>query len=199
MKKTTIEKRRKEIFEAALKVFSEKGFDKATLEEVADKVGVSKPAIYLYFKSKEDLFFSMIYDRVKDIEDELNEIIKMQTQAIKKIEALIVFKIKFFKKNLSFFKIMHNMEFKIVSLKSAPKFKKKFSNKYKKYINKISNIMQQCIDEGYLKNDDKYFYTFSLLGLINQNIFRFIILDNNDFSEDLSKKIYNQFLEGAKK
>lgn len=199
MKKTTMEKRRKEIFEAALKVFSDKGFDKTTLEDVADKVGLSKPAIYLYFKNKEDLFFSMIYDRIKDIEDKLKEIVKMQTQAIKKIESLIVFKTKFFKENLNFFKILHEMEFEIINLKSAPKFKKKFSNKYKKYINKISNIMQQCIDEGYLKNDDKYFYTFSLLGLINQNIFRFIILDNNDFSENLSKKIYNQFLEGAKK
>jgi len=199
VKKTTMEKRRKEIFEAALKVFSDKGFDKTTLEDVADKVGLSKPAIYLYFKNKEDLFFSMIYDRIKDIEDKLKEIVKMQTQAIKKIESLIVFKTKFFKENLNFFKILHEMEFEIINLKSAPKFKKKFSNKYKKYINKISNIMQQCIDEGYLKNDDKYFYTFSLLGLINQNIFRFIILDNNDFSENLSKKIYNQFLEGAKK
>ena len=199
MKKTTIEKRRKEIFEAALNVFSEKGFDKTTLDEVADKVGISKPAIYLYFNSKEDLFFSMIYDRVKDIEYELNEIIKMEDHAIKKIEALIVFKIKFYKKNLRFFKILHNMEFEIINLKSATKLKKKFLKRYKDYINKISNLMQQCIDDGYLKNEDKYFYTFSLLGLINQNILRFIIFDNNDLLEDLSKKIYNQFLKGAKK
>jgi|SRR5271155_4098467 len=44
------------IVESALQVFSEKGYHESTMEDVAKKVGVSKGALYLYFKSKEDLF-----------------------------------------------------------------------------------------------------------------------------------------------
>ena len=50
------EEARKRIVEAALRVFAEKGYHEATMEEVADKLGVSEGAIYLYFKSKRELF-----------------------------------------------------------------------------------------------------------------------------------------------
>ena len=45
------EDRPQEILEAALKVFAEKGFAAARLEEIAAKAGVSKGTIYLYFES----------------------------------------------------------------------------------------------------------------------------------------------------
>ena len=50
------EARPKEIVEAALSVFACDGFAGARLDDVADKVGISKGTIYLYFDTKEDLF-----------------------------------------------------------------------------------------------------------------------------------------------
>jgi TetR/AcrR family transcriptional repressor of nem operon len=44
------------IIETATRVFSEKGYHETTMEDVAEAMGVSKGAIYLYFGSKEDLF-----------------------------------------------------------------------------------------------------------------------------------------------
>ena len=44
------------IIEAALGVFAEKGYHETTIEDVADRLGVSEGAIYLYFKSKRELF-----------------------------------------------------------------------------------------------------------------------------------------------
>lgn len=46
---------RSRIAEAAAKVFSSKGYRDATMDDIAAELGVSKGAIYLYFKSKEDL------------------------------------------------------------------------------------------------------------------------------------------------
>jgi len=45
-----------EILDAALSVFAEKGFAAAKLTEIAQRAGVSKAALYLYFETKEDLF-----------------------------------------------------------------------------------------------------------------------------------------------
>jgi len=53
------ESRPEEILEAALHVFGEQGFARTRLEEVARRAGVSKGTLYLYFKSKEDLFREM--------------------------------------------------------------------------------------------------------------------------------------------
>jgi AcrR family transcriptional regulator len=49
-----------EILEAALDLFVEKGFAATRLEDVAQRAGVSKGTVYLYFDSKEDLFKAVI-------------------------------------------------------------------------------------------------------------------------------------------
>ncbi|MBF0112149.1 MAG: TetR/AcrR family transcriptional regulator [Desulfamplus sp.] len=53
------EQRRKQIMEAARKVFSAKGFSRATMEEIAGQAELSPGTIYLYFKNKEELHTSL--------------------------------------------------------------------------------------------------------------------------------------------
>ncbi|MGF7118617.1 TetR/AcrR family transcriptional regulator [Methanobacterium oryzae] len=43
------------IIQAAIKIFSKKGFHKSTMDEIAGEVGVSKATLYTYFKSKEEI------------------------------------------------------------------------------------------------------------------------------------------------
>ena len=53
--------RRTQILEAALEVFSTKGFHKATNKDIASAAGGMSPGlIYHYFKDKEDLFISLV-------------------------------------------------------------------------------------------------------------------------------------------
>jgi AcrR family transcriptional regulator len=54
------EDRPQEITEAAFSVFADKGYASARVEEVAQRAGVSKGLLYLYFKTKEELFKSVI-------------------------------------------------------------------------------------------------------------------------------------------
>lgn len=54
------EDRPQEITEAAFLVFAEKGYATARVEEVAKRAGVSKGLLYLYFKTKEELFKAVI-------------------------------------------------------------------------------------------------------------------------------------------
>jgi AcrR family transcriptional regulator len=54
------EARPAEIVEAALEVFAEKGFSAARIDDVAARAGISKGTLYLYFKSKEELFEAVV-------------------------------------------------------------------------------------------------------------------------------------------
>jgi AcrR family transcriptional regulator len=47
--------RREQIIDAALKIFSEKGYDGASIRDIAEEVGVSEGLMYHYFSSKEEL------------------------------------------------------------------------------------------------------------------------------------------------
>ena len=48
---------RQEIAEHAMALFVQKGFDRVTVAEVADSVGISEKTVFNYFPTKEDLFF----------------------------------------------------------------------------------------------------------------------------------------------
>ena len=53
-----------EILAAALKVFAEKGFAAARMEDIAKRAGVTKGTIYLYFPGKEDVFKQLVREAV---------------------------------------------------------------------------------------------------------------------------------------
>ena len=55
------------ILDAAQSVFAEKGYHEARMEDIAEKVGVSKRTLYLYFKNKEELFAAICTESVKTV------------------------------------------------------------------------------------------------------------------------------------
>ncbi|WP_319525381.1 TetR/AcrR family transcriptional regulator [uncultured Desulfosarcina sp.] len=53
------ERRRQQIMVAAKRVFTEKGFGKATMEDIAKEAELSPGTLYLYFKNKDELYASL--------------------------------------------------------------------------------------------------------------------------------------------
>jgi AcrR family transcriptional regulator len=68
------EERREAIMDAALSAFSDLGYTQATLNDVADRLGVTKGCLYHYFESKEQLLVELIRDRIScavEVDDDL--------------------------------------------------------------------------------------------------------------------------------
>ncbi len=63
-KKKITEKRREQIRNAALEVFTEKGYAAATIPEIAKAAGVATGTIYLYYPSKRELFVAVVKDMI---------------------------------------------------------------------------------------------------------------------------------------
>ena len=53
------ERRRQQIIVAAKRIFSAKGFNKATMEDIAQEAEISPGTIYIYFKNKDELYASL--------------------------------------------------------------------------------------------------------------------------------------------
>ena len=68
---------KKRIIAAGVEVMSEKGYSQTTMEDIAAHLGVSKGALYLYFKSKEDL----IVESAKNMQSHLSQLRRMQMAA----------------------------------------------------------------------------------------------------------------------
>ncbi len=55
------------ILEAGLKIFSHSGYEAASISLIASQAGISKGLMYAYFKSKEDLLKTLLFDALEDM------------------------------------------------------------------------------------------------------------------------------------
>jgi AcrR family transcriptional regulator len=67
------ENKRRLIVQTAVKLFSEKPFHQVRLDDVAEAAGVGKGTVYIYFKNKEELYYSLIYEGFVEMVDRLTE------------------------------------------------------------------------------------------------------------------------------
>lgn len=86
---STYSRKRKDICHTALELFAARGFEGATLEAVADALGYTKPALYYYFKSKEDLFGSLMLNSLVEAEERIRAIQAQDSSASDKLRQVI--------------------------------------------------------------------------------------------------------------
>lgn len=89
-KKRERERRRQQIIVAAKRVFSEKGFSKSTMEDIAREAELSPGTLYLYFKNKDELYASLslrilqyLNLRLEDVKNEKGQDTRKKITAIK--------------------------------------------------------------------------------------------------------------------
>ena len=83
-------RRRKEVVDAAARIFHEKGYKATSIQDIAEEVGILKGSLYYYIDTKEDLLFGVIkeaYDAALGI---IEEIEHREGDALELIEALII-------------------------------------------------------------------------------------------------------------
>ncbi len=68
--------RRDTILEAAARVFGEKGAAQATMDDVAEAAAVSKGTLYLYFKSKDDLFLALTHRPLEAVLERFEDLLR---------------------------------------------------------------------------------------------------------------------------
>ncbi|MCE2746110.1 MAG: TetR/AcrR family transcriptional regulator [Burkholderiales bacterium] len=82
------ERRREEILDAAELVFSEKGFDAATMDQVARKARVSRALVYVYFKDKAALHLAICLRGLRTLRDMFETARKKHTTGESQIRAI---------------------------------------------------------------------------------------------------------------
>lgn len=70
------DKRKHEILQKALDVFIEEGYEDVTFQKIADKCGITRTTLYIYFKNKREIFLWSIKQLTASLETELISIVK---------------------------------------------------------------------------------------------------------------------------
>ena len=79
--------RRKEIIDAAEKLFFEKGYDNVSMNDISKVVELSKATLYLYFENKEELFFAIVLRGTRILNAMIRKAVEAAENGIEKVTA----------------------------------------------------------------------------------------------------------------
>lgn len=99
-------KTKKAIFNAAIKVFSMEGYDSATVDEIASEAGVAKGTLYYNFQGKEEIFKFVIDEGMKLIKNEVLDAIKGIDDPFEKLKMSAKVQLRYVYNNKEFFRVI---------------------------------------------------------------------------------------------
>lgn len=149
------EEARTRILEGANRVFAEKGYRNATMEDVAKKIGVSKGALYLYFPSKEELFEAICRAEPLALKEILYSTFNEERNPLDSAS-------DFFDKMTERYGSSQGLTFEIFSEASHnPGLRRVLKNTHEDYVEILSGFLGQLQGKGFISTD------FSLRDIAN--------------------------------
>ncbi|MEW5946185.1 MAG: TetR/AcrR family transcriptional regulator [bacterium] len=94
------------ILKSAQKVFYKKGFQNATIEDIANAAELAPGTLYRYFRSKEEIYVSLLFESMEHFTREIRKIKKRNVSPAEKIRATWDYFFRFYKKEPELFKII---------------------------------------------------------------------------------------------
>ena len=138
---------------AALDILLERGFEGTTLESVAESLGYTKPALYYYFKSKEELFSSLILNALTDSHEKIKSICSRNNSAGEKLKDLIRLYLDDGVQSRGYFTITHMLKGFKERMPEGPD-RAEIERLSADIPQLIIGIMRQGIDSGEFRKED---------------------------------------------
>jgi TetR/AcrR family fatty acid metabolism transcriptional regulator len=183
--------REKVIIDAALKVFSNKGYASTRMADIAKEAGMSYGLVYHYFENKEKLFDAIVEEWWSGFYDELEMLKRSDIGTEEKLVEIIRYILAVYENKPSQLSIFVTEVSRGFVYHADTRGKEKFN----KLFSLCKDIMTEGQQRGFLRNDIQANYlTYLFLGSID-SFLSILILGN----EKLSTARQKRFIEGITK
>lgn len=160
---------RERILDAALNVFSTKGYHDTRLDEIVDESGTSKGSIYFYFPNKEKLFTALVDKFANIIERKVREAVHDDEPGIQRVQAALEAVLNTFGKYRRPAKVL---------LVQASGLGQIFEEKRMDVHNRFSDLIKEYLDEAVAAGDiaptDTDIVSRAWMGAINELVIRWV-------------------------
>lgn len=167
--------RRKTILAAAEKLFASEGFHQTTLERVATEIDISKGTIYLYFKNKEELFFSTFEEKLERRQAAIKPAFEAANSLEQAINSIVGEQIRFLQENKHFFKLLMGEQVKFERADSDEVRKKTFFKNHAKFIESLINGFSRHMENERINHISSKTLTLTIIGSINAHLMNWIL------------------------
>jgi AcrR family transcriptional regulator len=193
LKEQRKELHRLEILQVAEQLFARQGYHVTTMEEVAEECGWSKGTLYLYFKSKEDLFFSVLFEKLDQFSATLFADLKSSQGIDRKISALIDAQFDFFTENKHFFQLVITEQSKVMHSSNSG-LREELIQKQHSQIDEIS----QALSEGMEDNTpvQATILAGSIIGAVNLHLVSWLMAGEGTDLQQIKSQLTTLFIHG---
>jgi AcrR family transcriptional regulator len=153
---------REEILATGMRMFIQQGYHGLAMRQISEAIGVSKSALYYYFKDKEELFLAILNDSLNEIEGSIDQISAQSTSSEEKIRMFVEYILSQPAEQRAIIRL-GSQEMAQLSAVSRKKFDKFYHDKF---IGKLTAIFQSGMDNGEFRPLDANVATWSLLGIM---------------------------------
>lgn len=155
--------RQAQILETAARIFCEKGFDKASMEDVADAVGLTKAGLYHHIGSKDELLFAIMSYGMDLFEEKVLNRVMTIADPLERLKAAlrghVLLVIRDRPKEVTV--ILHETN----ALKG--RFRDRINARKKRYIKFLEKTFREMTKSGAARRVDPSAAAFAMLGMIN--------------------------------
>lgn len=162
-RRATFTTRQEDIVRAAASVFQRLGYDKSTLDEVAQDLGVSKASIYYYFTSKEEVLYAICDQVTAYSNEQVAAILARPISARERVTALIEAMANTLRGWQPHVTVLYQEKrFLAASERFAPILAR---------MDELASMVRQAIEEGIQQGEFRHLNgrlaTFAMMGMIN--------------------------------
>lgn len=186
---------RQKIIKEAFQIFAEKGYRGTSLNEIAEKVGIKKPSIYVHFKSKEDLFLTILDLEVENFMSYINNVINDMSKKCPEEQLYI-----FAEACIGYIKKYRHMNSFWMGLTFFPQMNISYeiNNKTLKIRNTcidiVRKVMQEGIAQGNIIERPLEELIYSYLALLQGNFI--VIFKNDNYRQETIQQTFRIYWRG---
>ena len=140
------EVKKDQIKTAALRCFSQYGYNKTTMDDIANAIGMKKASLYYYYKNKETIICDTIESEIYNFLKTANEKISKIKSATKKLYMLVSWETEFFQERIGTFDLSVN-----TIMEAQPLLHEMMEKARVKDIDLWAGIIQEGIEKGEFK------------------------------------------------
>ena len=157
---------RERLLETATELFAEKGYAGASVREIVEKAGVSKPVLYYYFKSKEGLFYAILEWAADVQQNILNEIFEARGTVLQRF----IFLYRRVHEGIQQYKSLYIMIHGLIygPPEGVPEYD--FASFQRYMLDAVKRIYAEGLPSGEIRNADAEEVAFLVLGLMDFSI-----------------------------
>ena len=171
--------RQQRILDAALRVFSRRGYRDASVEEIADKSSTSKGGIYFHFPGKEAIFLHLLDRTVTRLRAKIDAALAEHGDPIAKADAALLAVLHTFAKHRALARL-----FMVETMGAGHVFQRRMAEVHAEFPTIIQRQLDEAVEQGVIEPLDTEIAGRAWFGALNELITDWVLLERPDRLED---------------